>query len=65
MKQVSILVPEGDSSLPNIAGTYQILNEVNTILSRVGKAPLFKVQLVGIKKEASIRKGLFSVHPEV
>ncbi|MDQ3551244.1 MAG: helix-turn-helix domain-containing protein [Bacteroidota bacterium] len=65
MKHVSILVPEGDSSLPNIAGTHQILNEVNTILSRAGKAPLFKVQLVGLNKETSIRKGLFNVHPNV
>jgi hypothetical protein len=65
MKHVSILVPEGDSSLTNIAGTYQILNEVNTVLSRAGKAPLFKVQLVGLHKETSIGKGLFSVHPQV
>lgn len=65
MKHVSILVPEGDSSLPNIAGTYQILNEVNTILSRAGKAPLFKVQLVGLHKETKIRNGLFNVNPEV
>jgi transcriptional regulator GlxA family with amidase domain len=65
MKHISILVPLGHSSLPNIDGSHQILSEVNNILSKTGKPPLFKIQLVGLSKETIQRNGLFVIHPEV
>lgn len=64
MKHVSILIPHGHTSVVNIEGTHQIMNEVNTLLAREGKPPLFKVQLVGISKEAS-QRGLFTITPDV
>lgn len=65
MKHVSILIPEGDASLVNIEGSHQMLSEVNGVLARAGKPPLFRIQLVGIRKESSMKKGLFSIHPDV
>jgi transcriptional regulator GlxA family with amidase domain len=65
MKHISILIPEGDCSLVNIEGSHQIFNEVNSVLARAGKPPMFKVQLVGFKKETSMKKGLFTIHPDV
>src|SRR5947209_2070750 len=65
MKHVSILVPEGDISVTNIEGTHQIFSEVNAFLARSGKTPLFNIQLVGLRKETRIKKGLFSIHPDV
>ncbi|MEP6844715.1 MAG: helix-turn-helix domain-containing protein [Panacibacter sp.] len=65
MKHVSILIPHGHTSVVNIEGTHQILNEVNSILAGMGKAPLFKVQLVGISRETSQRNGLFVIGPDV
>ncbi|QEC66509.1 helix-turn-helix domain-containing protein [Panacibacter ginsenosidivorans] len=65
MKHVSILIPHGHTSMVNIEGTHQIMNEVNSIQARMGKPPLFKVQLVGIAKEISQRNGLFSISPDV
>lgn len=65
MKHISILVPEGDISITNVEGTHQIFSEVNNFLQRNDKAPLFKIELVGISKETRIRKGLFSIHPDV
>jgi transcriptional regulator GlxA family with amidase domain len=65
MKHVSILIPEGDCSLVNIEGSHQIFNEVNSIMARMGKPPIFKVQLVGFKKETSMYKGLFRISPDV
>lgn len=65
MKHISILIPEGECSLVNIEGTHQIFTEVNSLLARLGKAPLFEVQLVGLRKEATLRKGLFHVRPDV
>ena len=64
MKHVSILIPEGDASLVNIEGCHQIFNEVNSVLTRAGKDPLFQVQLVGLRKETHMKKGLFSIHPD-
>ena len=65
MKHISILIPQGDASLVNIEGCHQIFNEVNTVLARRDLPPLFKVQLVGISRESVMKKGLFSVHPDV
>jgi transcriptional regulator GlxA family with amidase domain len=65
MKHVSILVPLGHTSLPNIDGTHQILNEVNKFLVQMGREPLFDVKLVGLKKEIPQRSGLFTVKPDL
>lgn len=65
MKHVSILIPEGECSLVNIEGTHQIFNEVNSLLARAGRPPLFTVQLVGLRRETVMRKGLFQVRPDV
>ncbi|WP_018611805.1 GlxA family transcriptional regulator [Segetibacter koreensis] len=65
MKHISILVPEGDVSITNIEGTHQIFSQVNSFLLRAGRQPLFTIQLVGLNKETRMKKGLFSVHPDV
>ncbi|MEP6596314.1 MAG: AraC family transcriptional regulator, partial [Ginsengibacter sp.] len=65
MKHVSILIPHGHTSIVNIEGTHQILNEVNSFLAAIDKPPLFKVQLVGISKETSQRNGLFTIDPDI
>lgn len=65
MKHVAIIVPEGDCSLTNIEGTHHILTEVNDYFISNGKEPAFKVQLVGLQKQTRMKKGLFSIHPEV
>jgi len=64
IKHVSILVPIGDCSMANIEGTHQILLRVNDHLAVAGLPPLFRVQLVGLRSETSIRNGLFSVRPD-
>jgi transcriptional regulator GlxA family with amidase domain len=65
MKHISILIPEGDCSIVNIEGTHQIFNEVNSVLARAGKPPMFKVQLVGLNEQTTMKKGLFTIHPHV
>lgn len=64
MKHISILVPMGHSSLPNIDGTHQIFSEVNNFAKAIGKEPIFKIQLVGISKEISQRNGLYTIAPD-
>lgn len=64
MKHISILIPQGHSSVTNIEGTLQIFNEVNGMLQAMGQAPAFVVQLVGITNEASQRNGMFTIKPD-
>ena len=65
MKHISILIPHGHTSVVNIEGSHQIMNEVNNICKSMGRPPLFRVQLVGISREASQRNGMFVINPEV
>jgi len=65
MKHVSILIPRGHTSLVNIEGTHQILNEVNSLRVERGNTPLFKIQLVGLARETDQPSGLFTVRPDV
>ena len=64
MKHISILVPHGHTSLPNIDGTHQILTQVNTFMTEMGKTPLFQIQLVGLSLETSQRNGLYTIKPD-
>lgn len=64
MKNICILIPEGDCSLTHIEATHQILSEVNVILASQGKPPLFSIRLVGLHPESRIKKGLFSIYPD-
>ncbi|RNI28978.1 GlxA family transcriptional regulator [Rufibacter latericius] len=65
MKHISILIPEGDISFSNIEATYKMFSKVNEALERTGKAPLFKVQLLGLSRDTRITNGLFSITPEL
>jgi len=63
MKKVSILVPES-SVMQAIADPQYLFSAVNQFLAVSGKAPLFKVELVGEKKEVKLNDGMFSVHTD-
>lgn len=65
MKHVSILIPLGHTSIVNIEGTHQILNEVNNFSLAMGQDPIFQVHLVGISNEAKQANGLFTINPDV
>lgn len=63
MKHISILVPE-TAVIEAIADPRYLFTTVNDFLSAAGKAPLFNVQLVGMKKEMKLNNNLFSVHTD-
>ncbi|CAN5207383.1 helix-turn-helix domain-containing protein [soil metagenome] len=65
MKQVSILIPKGHTSLTNIEGTHQILSMVNTIMAEMGRPAVFNIKLVGLSKQTTQTTGLFTVNPEL
>ncbi len=64
MKHVSILTPQGHTSLVNIAGTHQILNQINGLAAEGGSGPVFQVDLVGLSKVEKQDTGLFAVYPD-
>jgi transcriptional regulator GlxA family with amidase domain len=53
MKHISILIPQGDVSLTNIDGPRKLFMQVNDFLQQQGKAPLFKINLIGLPKSSS------------
>ena len=63
MKTVSILVPES-SVMQAIADPRYLFSTVNQFLVIAGKAPLFKIQLIGAKKQVKLNDGSFSVHTD-
>jgi transcriptional regulator GlxA family with amidase domain len=65
MKHVSILVPQGECSITNIEGTWQILLRVNDYLIEAGDEPMFTVQLVGECPEVRMKEGRFRICPDV
>ncbi len=64
MKNISIIVPLGHTSLPNIDGTHQIFSEANKLCTAMGRPPAFNIKLVGISKEISQREGLYTIVPD-
>lgn len=63
MKNVSILVPEG-AVLQAIADPQYCLSTVNQFLIASGKDPLFKIELVGVRRQVNLVEGHFAVHPD-
>lgn len=63
MKNVSILVPES-AVMQAIADPQYLFSAVNNFLSMAGKAPRFKVQLVGAEKTVRLNGGLYSIHTD-
>ncbi len=65
MKHISILIPRGAAALSCIEGSFILFNKANDFLVSMDKPALFKVQLVGLSKEASVYDRLFTVKPDV
>jgi transcriptional regulator GlxA family with amidase domain len=63
MKNVSILVPES-SVMQAIADPQYLFSAVNQFLAVSGKTPLFRVELVGAKKEVKLNDGMFSIRTD-
>jgi transcriptional regulator GlxA family with amidase domain len=64
MKYMTILVPDGQTNLSSIIGTYKIFTRANEYWQALGYEPVFKIQLAGLSEEVNLYGGLFSVHPE-
>lgn len=64
MKRITILVPKG-AILGSIEGPRLVFTEVNSLLKRMGKPPLFDIQLAGLTAETPMCGGLYSVYTKL
>ncbi len=63
MKQLTIIVPEGDNNLSSISGAYEIFTKANGFAKMNGGTELFQIQLAGISEKVEFNGGLFTVKP--
>jgi transcriptional regulator GlxA family with amidase domain len=60
MKHITIIVSKG-AILGNIEGPRQVFTEANEFLQRMGKSPLFKIQLAGLTSSSQLNDGLYTI----
>lgn len=63
MKHISILVLK-ESIIGNVSGPHLLFSEVNQLMKRMGKNPLFRLSLVGLTEEMLLENGLYSIRPD-
>jgi transcriptional regulator GlxA family with amidase domain len=63
MKQVTIVIPNGEINLSSVTGTYEILSRANDFWIRAGHTPMLKIQIAGMVNELKSDVGFFSVFP--
>lgn len=63
MIHISILVPKG-AVLGSIEGPRQVFTEVNQMLTRIGREPLFHVQLTAITKAVPVYEGMYTINAD-
>ncbi|WDF65935.1 GlxA family transcriptional regulator [Flavobacterium sp. KACC 22763] len=65
MKQLTIIVPEGDNNLSSISGAYEIFTKANAFNKANGKKELLHIQLAGISEKVEFNQGIFTVKPHL
>ncbi|RYY84341.1 MAG: helix-turn-helix domain-containing protein [Chitinophagaceae bacterium] len=65
MKQLTILVPEGDNNLSSITGSYKLFTRANEYWASTGRTAPFRVQLAGCSNSIDFHGGLFSARPHI
>ncbi len=63
MKQLTIIVPNGENNLPSITGAYEIFKKANAFRKQTGKSEVFTIQLAGMAETINFNDGLFTVRP--
>ena len=63
MKQLTIVVPDGENNISSITGTYEIFMRANEFWKEGGRKPPFKIELAGISNAVEYSGGLFTVRP--
>lgn len=65
MKELIIIVPEGQNILSSIVGSYKIFKRANAYWQSFGRSPVFRIRLAGISESIDFHEGVFSVKPHL
>lgn len=65
MKELCIVVPEGNNNLSSITGAYEIFSKANAYRKEKGGSELFHICLAGISEAVDFNDGLFMVKPHM
>ncbi|MEO7977996.1 helix-turn-helix domain-containing protein [Flavobacterium sp.] len=65
MKNLTIVVPEGNNNLSSITGAFEIFHKANAFWMEKNNINLFSIQLAGISDKVHFNEGLFSVKPHI
>jgi transcriptional regulator GlxA family with amidase domain len=63
MKQVTILVPAGETNLSSVMGTMEILNGANDYWQQSGNSPGMEVRIAAVLSELKQHDRFYSLHP--
>lgn len=64
MKQVTIVIPQGEVNLSSVAGSYEILSRANAYWRKMKGRELLNIHIAGYLKELPLDTGFFSIFPE-
>lgn len=65
MKQLIILVPNGQHNLSSVVGSFKIFTRANEYWEKLGRDPVFDIKLAGTSKRVDLYDGLFSIRPHL
>jgi len=63
MKQVTIIVPNGNVNLSSITGSFEILTRANQYWKKMGNRSMMEIRIAGFDTELKLSSGFFSIHP--
>lgn len=63
MKQLTIIVPEGNNNLSSVVGPFKIFSKANEYWGASHKQSLFNIKLAGLSRETTFYNGLFMARP--
>ncbi|WP_221391539.1 GlxA family transcriptional regulator [Dyadobacter sp. NIV53] len=63
MKNVIIVVPDGNINLSSITGSFEILSRANEYWQKMGNRPMMQIRIAGFVPELKLGTGFFSVSP--
>lgn len=66
MKHITIIVPDGQTTLSTVAcivGSYEIFTTASNFWKKAGKKELFKIELAGVSEKVEFENGLLAMKP--
>jgi transcriptional regulator GlxA family with amidase domain len=63
MKQVIIVIPQGNVNISSVTGAFEILTRANEHWRKLGNKSVMEIRVAGFGSELRLDGGFFSIHP--